>query len=88
MEKTEKRGRPKKGAGRPRKQIPFADLPDKLIPEDICRFMNISKGTCYALLENRGNPNWRVGRLWIIPKYDFGVRFGFIGSSSESQHAV
>ncbi len=67
--------------GRPRKAIPFESLPDRCFPADIRKFLGVDNSVVYAMLKSGQIPAVRIGRRWIIPKYKFGIQWGFIGES-------
>lgn len=71
-------------AGRPRKQVPFESLPDRCTPSDLVKFFGFGNKKIYDMLKSGEIPGKQIGRDWIIPKYKFGVQWGFIPEQKSS----
>lgn len=46
----------------------FADYPDVVSVDDLCRMLNISAVTAYRLLKEKRIESLRIGRVYKIPK--------------------
>ena len=46
----------------------FADYPDVVSVDDLCRMLNISTVTAYRLLKERQIESLRIGHIYKIPK--------------------
>lgn len=64
--------------GRPRKQIPFADLPDHFPPDILQRFLGKNRQVIYQMLRSGEIPSRRIGRTYLIIKNEFGLAWGYI----------
>lgn len=64
-------------------KIKFEDLSDVLSPKDVQVFLETSPNKVYQLLFSGEIPSRKIGSRWIIPKYEFGVKWGFIGEVHE-----
>lgn len=63
--------------GRPRKQIPFSELPDHFDVKTLARFLHKRQDHIYQMCHNGQIPCRYIGRSILIVKNEFGLAWGY-----------
>ena len=49
-------------------EVMFSEYPDVVSVKDLIKMLSISRSTALSLLQNQTIPNFKIGRIYKIPK--------------------